>query len=261
MRTQLLSRRQKRDKAFAELLSTEATYVSEMQVLVDVYIDPLEAWVVDMEAKEEHMSGEEEEESPCVTRADCAVIFNNAKQLATFNKQFLGDLQKAHDSPNPMMQGSEDSELPVETTEDAEGEVGEANSVLMSGPSSAWVEPNGGKEHGERWEVKSIEATDGSDPMSSMSGVETSEDMEGGSRRLIGEFLKAAPFFKMYSQYIGNFENARARLMSLCEAKGTFAAFLSACDRQKACHGLRLRDFLIQPVQVCCVEQRLLLLI
>lgn len=55
---------------------------------------------------------------------------------------------------------------------------------------------------------------------------------------------------QMYTQYVNNFERARVHLTSLENGKPTVAAFLTACERQRSCRGLRLRDFLIQPVQV-----------
>lgn len=55
---------------------------------------------------------------------------------------------------------------------------------------------------------------------------------------------------QMYSLYVNNFDRARERLTSLERDNLSFAAFLTACERQKPCRGLRLRDFLILPVQV-----------
>lgn len=54
----------------------------------------------------------------------------------------------------------------------------------------------------------------------------------------------------MYSLYVNNFEAATERLTALERDNPSFAAFLTACERQKPCRGLRLRDFLILPVQV-----------
>lgn len=55
---------------------------------------------------------------------------------------------------------------------------------------------------------------------------------------------------QMYSLYVNNFDRAREHLAKLENDCPSFAAFLSACERQKPCRGLRLRDFLILPVQV-----------
>lgn len=54
----------------------------------------------------------------------------------------------------------------------------------------------------------------------------------------------------MYSVYVNNFDRARERLSKLERENPAVAAFLTACERQRHCRGLRLRDFLIQPVQV-----------
>ena len=54
----------------------------------------------------------------------------------------------------------------------------------------------------------------------------------------------------MYSEYVNNFDAARERLATLESDNLSFSAFLTACEKQKPCRGLRLRDFLILPVQV-----------
>lgn len=59
---------------------------------------------------------------------------------------------------------------------------------------------------------------------------------------------KTAPFLKMYSLYINNFDRANEKLEQILH-NPTMAAFIRACELQTACHGLTLRAFLIQPVQ------------
>lgn len=54
----------------------------------------------------------------------------------------------------------------------------------------------------------------------------------------------------MYSEYVNNFDAARERLNNLERENLSFSAFLTACEKQKPCRGLHLRDFLILPVQV-----------
>ncbi|CAM9605334.1 unnamed protein product, partial [Phaeothamnion confervicola] len=65
---------------------------------------------------------------------------------------------------------------------------------------------------------------------------------------MLREFLKAAPFFKMFTQYVNNFALSSERL-SAAEGRPPVATFLKACELQRGCHGLQLRDFLIMPVQ------------
>lgn len=72
--------------------------------------------------------------------------------------------------------------------------------------------------------------------------------VEQGTAELVEVFLKAAPFFKMYSSYINNFDKARDTLLNARQHTAT-NAFIKACEFQHACHGLQLPDFLIQPVQ------------
>ena len=54
----------------------------------------------------------------------------------------------------------------------------------------------------------------------------------------------------MYSEYVNNFDSARERLTALERDNPSFSAFLMACEQQKPCRGLHLRDFLVLPVQV-----------
>ncbi|CAM9165577.1 unnamed protein product [Chrysoparadoxa australica] len=89
--------------------------------------------------------------------------------------------------------------------------------------------------------------------------VATSTDASGASgedragqdkhHEMLDVIVKAAPFFVMYSAYIKNHQQATALLSVLTSQKPLFRAFTFACEAQKACHGLRLRDFLIMPVQ------------
>ncbi|CAN0332102.1 unnamed protein product, partial [Ectocarpus sp. 13 AM-2016] len=53
----------------------------------------------------------------------------------------------------------------------------------------------------------------------------------------------------MYSEYVNNFDAARERLTALERDNASFSAFLTACEKQKPCRGLHLRDFLVLPVQ------------
>ncbi|CAM9977354.1 unnamed protein product, partial [Sphacelaria rigidula] len=63
-----MTERDKRDAAVEELLSTEATYVSDMKLLVDVFVLPLEGWAADMQAMRESDSGDGESRRPHLTQ-------------------------------------------------------------------------------------------------------------------------------------------------------------------------------------------------
>ncbi|KAG5176461.1 hypothetical protein JKP88DRAFT_335179 [Tribonema minus] len=67
-------------------------------------------------------------------------------------------------------------------------------------------------------------------------------------KRLGIVFKESASFFKMYSMYIVNYDEAMKRVR-LLEGSGEFRAFVRACELQEACRGLDLRSYLIQPVQ------------
>lgn len=65
----------------------------------------------------------------------------------------------------------------------------------------------------------------------------------------------ACVLWQMYSVYVNNFDRATECLNTIERANPAVAAFLTACERQRHCRGLRLRDFLILPVQVrACVH-------
>mmetsp|Transcript_20022 Transcript_20022/g.60632 ORF Transcript_20022/g.60632 Transcript_20022/m.60632 type:complete len:619 (+) Transcript_20022:1010-2866(+) len=57
-----------------------------------------------------------------------------------------------------------------------------------------------------------------------------------------------AGFFKMYSVYINNYDNAM-RVLCRLRQNPVVAAFIRACELQPTCHNKVLSDFLIQPVQ------------
>ncbi|CAN0302222.1 unnamed protein product, partial [Ectocarpus sp. 12 AP-2014] len=44
-------RERRRDEAIAELLSSEAEYVSDLKLLVDVFLLPLQRWAKELEAR------------------------------------------------------------------------------------------------------------------------------------------------------------------------------------------------------------------
>ncbi|CAN0181401.1 unnamed protein product, partial [Scytosiphon promiscuus] len=216
------TKREKRDRAVAELLSSETDYVSDLKLLVDVFLLPLEKWAKDLKAQKEsdvspggdisadHWAAD-------FTQQDCNNIFGNILQLAHFNRQFLHDLQKAHGGP-------------FET-----GGVGAISPVSSEG---WWRKVTAGREGME------IDSGHG-DPFKARSR----HGSEKGPRQMLEVFLKSAPFLKMYSEYVNNFDSAQDTLTRLETDNLSFNAFLTACEKQKPCRGLHLRDFLILPLQ------------
>ena len=61
-------------------------------------------------------------------------------------------------------------------------------------------------------------------------------------------FAKMAPFLKIYTLYVSNFDNATATL-DACEKTSAFSAFLESCHDNPACRGQPLPSLLILPVQ------------
>ncbi len=177
-----LARSEKRRLAVEELLSSEKTFVSEMTILEQTYMEPLHLWASELEdqsvEKKEDMdnniAGASLSSSKLdLTSEDLRIVFNNLNGIAALNKQFLNDLQTAHNS--------------------SEG---------------------------------------GDDILSAMLSV----------------FLNYAPLFSLYSDYVNLFDASRGKLQELRD-RPAVDAFIRACEMQTSCHGLRLADFLIQPVQ------------
>jgi hypothetical protein len=159
----------KRRKALEELIESERSYVAGMEVIVDVFLGPLEVWQSElqmgqMDAKAN--KGELQAAPMTISPSEIQDIFLNVKQLAELNRQLLSELDSA---PTP--------------------------------------------------------------------------------RDMLEVFLKTAPFFKMYSSYISGFEDAQRQLAHLEAKSSHFSCFVRACELQKSCHGLKLRDFLIMPIQ------------
>lgn len=70
-----------------------------------------------------------------------------------------------------------------------------------------------------------------------------------GPKQKIGDaFAKMAPFLKIYTLYVSNFDNATATL-DACEKMSSFSAFLESCHDNPACRGQPLPSLLILPVQ------------
>ncbi|CAM9092140.1 unnamed protein product, partial [Ectocarpus sp. 4 AP-2014] len=221
-------RERRRDEAVAELLSSEAEYVSDLKLLVDVFLLPLQRWAKELEAQRDpvldhaavHGGSIQARSAPSFTQADCKEIFANTLELAHFNRQFLLDLRKAHGGP--FVPGSVGVVSPVSTST----ECNEWRKVTSAGRDC-------------------LEGGDVGDPFRP-TRPNTSEK---GPRQMLQVFLKSAPFLKMYSEYVNNFDSARERLTALERDDPSFSAFLTACEKQKPCRGRHLRDFLVLPVQ------------
>ncbi|CAM9782180.1 unnamed protein product [Pylaiella littoralis] len=223
-----MTKQARRDCAIAELLNSEADYVSDLKLLVDVFLLPLERWAKDLEAERELVydysrmsdSGSPEQWAPDFTQADCDKIFANTLQLTRFHRQFLLDLSKAHGGS--FVQDKVGFISPVSNGDDW-------RKVTTAGRDSLRV-------------VDNDMDRDNVDPF-----VQSAQD--SGLRQMLEVFLKSAPFLKMYTEYVNNFDAARERLATLERENLSFSAFLTACEKQKPCRGLRLRDFLVLPVQ------------
>jgi len=76
------------------------------------------------------------------------------------------------------------------------------------------------------------------------------ERMENwNASRCIGDlFLQMAPFLRIYSAYVSNFDDASSTLEA-CEKQPGFASFLKVRFEDPACKNQPLRSFLILPVQ------------
>jgi hypothetical protein len=167
----------KRDKIVAEILSTESSYIADLQVCCSCFVAPLRTYLAELASAEEQrvINGEDSDRASAAAikaaQIEHSNIFSNIEQLLDFNKVFHADLS-------------------------------------------------------------------------------TSFDTHKGNN--IGRIFKeAAPFFKMYTTYVSNYERAEGTLKQWLTAKSPvgLASFIRAVELQQPCHGLRLMSFLIMPVQ------------
>ncbi|KAG2387400.1 hypothetical protein C9374_001732 [Naegleria lovaniensis] len=67
---------------------------------------------------------------------------------------------------------------------------------------------------------------------------------------LIGNIFKSfAPFFRMYSKYINNFDSVSEKVEKLEKSSKTFAQFLAKVHETPECGGLTFTSYLVVPVQ------------
>ncbi len=98
-----LARSEKRRLAVEELLSSEEKFVSEMTILEQTYMEPLHVWALELEESVEKkeeidngITGASVSSKLDLTSEDLRIVFNNLSGIAALNKQFLNDLQAAH---------------------------------------------------------------------------------------------------------------------------------------------------------------------
>jgi len=71
---------------------------------------------------------------------------------------------------------------------------------------------------------------------------------EGG--REVGKIFKEfAPFFKMFTMYLNNYENAIKVKQNLYDSNYVFREFLDHAEQDPRCKGMNLNSYLITPVQ------------
>lgn len=80
------------------------------------------------------------------------------------------------------------------------------------------------------------------------------EQLEAGSSALgdtkVGQiFIKYSSFFKMYMQYLSNFEIALTRRAELMCKNRKFLNFLEKAEKDSRCRGMGIESFLVTPVQ------------
>ncbi len=104
-----MTRSERRRLAVEELLSSEKTFVSEMTILEQTYMEPLNLWASELEDQSQekkedvdnNLTGASLSSSKLdLTPEDLRIVFTNLSGIAALNKQFLNDLQKAHSSSN-----------------------------------------------------------------------------------------------------------------------------------------------------------------
>ncbi|XP_071960250.1 uncharacterized protein [Antedon mediterranea] len=70
------------------------------------------------------------------------------------------------------------------------------------------------------------------------------------SKPRIGDIMKLlAPFLRMYSDYVGNFENAVKQLQTWTSKSSKFATLIHEIQADPLCHHLSLQHHMLEPVQ------------
>ncbi len=100
-----LARSEKRRLAVEELLSSEKVFVSELTILEQTYMVPLQLWASELEQSvekkeevESNVTGSVSSSKLDLTTEDLRIVFNNLSGIAALNKQFFNDIQAAHSS-------------------------------------------------------------------------------------------------------------------------------------------------------------------
>ena len=62
-------------------------------------------------------------------------------------------------------------------------------------------------------------------------------------------FVRFAPFLKMYTSYIRNFDGAMAAVDEWTKKSSAFASIVKQCEANPSCRGLMLKACLLEPVQ------------
>lgn len=60
--------------------------------------------------------------------------------------------------------------------------------------------------------------------------------------------IMQSPFLKIYTEYVNNHHVALIVIESLLSKNSDFRGFVERTQKNSACNGLLLRDFLIDPV-------------
>ena len=85
--------------------------------------------------------------------------------------------------------------------------------------------------------------------MKFLDDLRAESEREGGAR--MGEvFVNFAPYFRMYTDYVANYDASIAAILKLKAKNTAFQELLAAASSDSGC-GSNLEALLITPVQVC----------
>eukprot|EP00004_Rigifila_ramosa_P025213 TRINITY_DN7497_c0_g1_i2.p1 TRINITY_DN7497_c0_g1~~TRINITY_DN7497_c0_g1_i2.p1 ORF type:complete len:516 (-),score=106.56 TRINITY_DN7497_c0_g1_i2:61-1608(-) len=249
-----------RADVLGEILDSEQAFVGYLNVLQGLYINPLR--------------NAAREKIGLVSDDDLRTIFGSVEVLLSHNSDMLARLQARLQDEQ---QQSRVQLTPAKRAIDANTQDAHTGSpakkqktthmhlsevlALLSTPVAAAAAATSGKIAEPRGPAAARQAEDvlleeeqvGDASPSVEQPVDISEQENASEQPdavVIGDiFLEYAPYLKVFSAYVNNFERSRQKLKELQDASPVFNHFLENCVRDPQCKGQSIQSLLIMPVQ------------
>ena len=237
----------KRQRVLKELLSTETSYVAQLQCLVDIYYLPLSALLT-------HQQNNNVKSSKCILSShnQLAQLFGNVQTLYQLNIKLLSDLTQAPEQPVVNNQNNPNSpNNPILDVSGVRLPPGWASQYDVNKKAYYYYNTT---THHTQWDPPVFNKLQ---KQSDSVDVDVPAPVES---RLVGPvFLAFGPFLKLYSAYASGLETALKLLQDLTSVGSEsvssssveqFLNFTIAAAVNPLCKGLNLQSLLITPVYI-----------